>query len=116
MKKIILALCIALAGCRAATTAPPPLAPGALNQFDQTSYQTLLAVQATIHSLQDSYNANPTGLASIKAPLNQATGDFNLADIAWQTYHAAASAANQTAVTSALNKVQTDVSSIKVQP
>jgi 3-oxoacyl-(acyl-carrier-protein) synthase len=116
MRTIILALCLTLAGCHAATTAPPPLAPGALNQFDQTSYQTLLAVQATIHSLQDSYNANPTGLESIKAPLNQATADYNLADIAWQTYHASATAANQTAVTSALTKVQTDVSSIKVTP
>jgi hypothetical protein len=110
---LALPLCL-MTGCKTATTTTPPLAPGALNSFDQTSYQTLMAVQAAYNSLLGSYKANPTGLANLKAPLDQIAQDYNLAELAWQTYHAAATAANQTAVTSALTKVQTDLASVKV--
>lgn len=103
-------------GCRAATAPPVPLAPGAVNQFDQTSYQTLLAVQAVYNSLAASYKANPTQLSALKAPLDQAATDYNIAEIAWKAYHAAATTANQTVLTAALTKVQTDISTIKVTP
>ena len=110
-----LVLAVLVLGCRV-TASTPPLAPGAVNQFDQTSYQTLLAVQAAYNSLAISYNANKTGLAALKAPLDQVATDYNLAEIAWQTYHAAATASNQAALTTALTKVQTDISAIKVAP
>lgn len=117
MKKLALCLCLMLPlGCKTATTPTPPLAPGALNTFDQTSYQTLLAVQAAYNNLLASYKANPTGLAALKAPLDQIATDYNLAELTWQTYHAAATAANQAAVTAALTKVQTDLAAVKVTP
>jgi hypothetical protein len=113
MKKAFLSvcLCLALSGCRASSPTPP-LAPGAVNSFDQTSYQALMAAQASLTSLKQSVALDPA-LAPLKAPLGQAIQDYNLADVAWQTYHASATAANQAAVTAALTKVQTDVSSIQ---
>lgn len=110
---LILAGC--LAGCgavKAPTQPPPPLLQGAVNQFDQDSYKTLVAVQASINSLNQSYRANPTGLASLKPILDQAATDYNLAELTWQTYHTAATLANQQAVTAALNKVQADLASV----
>jgi hypothetical protein len=99
-------------GCVKANSTTPPaaLAPGALNSFDQTSYQTLMAVQASINSLNGTYRANPS-LAPLKTILDQAAADYNLAELAWQTYHAAATAANQAAVTSSITKVQSDLTS-----
>jgi hypothetical protein len=118
MKRMILslvaAICILpLAGCpsTSSTTPPAALAPGAVNQFDQTSYATLMAVQASLKSLNASYAANPTGLAVLKPVLDQAAADYNLAELAWQTYHVAATTANQAAVTSAITKVQSDMTS-----
>jgi hypothetical protein len=102
-----------MAGCKAASSTTPPaaLVPGAVNQFDQTSYATLMSVQAALKSLNASYAANPTGLAALKTVLDQAAADYNLAELAWQTYHVAATTANQTAVTSAITKVQGDLTS-----
>jgi hypothetical protein len=85
-----------------------------VNQFDQTSYQTLLAVQATYNSLAASYKANPTALSGLRAPLDQVAQDYNLAYLAWEAYHSAATTANQTALTTALTKVQTDISAVTV--
>jgi hypothetical protein len=117
MKRALLSLILLpllvfpLAGCPAASSSTPPaaLVPGALNQFDQTSYATLMSVQAALNSLNASYKANPTGLASLKAILDQAAADYNIAELAWQTYHAASTAANQAAVTSAITKTQSDL-------
>jgi hypothetical protein len=110
VKNFLLFLSLSLVGCHAtAPTPPPPPLAGAVNAFDQTSYQTLIAVQATLTSLNNSYKANPTGLASLKAILDQAANDYNLAELTWQTYHTAATAVNQAAVTAALTKVQSDL-------
>ena len=115
MKRFLpLILCLAL-GCARTTAptvpAPPPIA-GAVNQFDQDSYKTLIAVQATINSLNKSYHDNPTGLATLKPILDQAAVDYNAAELIWQTYHAAATAANQAAVTAALTRVQSDLANV----
>jgi len=115
MKATVLAICLCILpiGCKPATSTTPPtaLVPGALNSFDQSSYMALMAAQASLNSLNASYKANPTALASIKTVLDQAAADYNVAELAWQAYHAAATTANQNAVTSALTKVQTDLSS-----
>lgn len=116
MKLSHLALMAALIlpiGCKA--TAPtPPLVPNAVNQFDQDSYKALMAAQATLNSLKASVQSDPNA-ASLKPILNQAIGDYNIADVAWQTYHAAAvtasaTSAQQQAVTNSLNAVQADLS------
>jgi hypothetical protein len=115
MKKVLASFLLAccILGCKPATSTTPPaaLAPGALNSFDQTSYTALMAAQASLNSLNSSYKANPAALASLKTVLDQAATDYNVAELAWQTYHAAATSANEAAVTAALTKVQTDLSS-----
>jgi multidrug resistance efflux pump len=105
-----------LAGCHSTSSTTPPaaLAPGAVNQFDQDSYAALMAAQASLNSLKTSYTNDPVNLASLKAPLNQAIQDYDLAELAYQTYHSAAAAgqatsAQQLAVTTALTLVQTDL-------
>lgn len=101
-------------GCKSATSTTPPaaLAPGALNSFDQSTYQTLMAFQAALNSLNASYKANPTQLATLKTPLDQAATDYNIAELAWQTYHATATTANQQALSASLSTVQSDVTSL----
>lgn len=108
------ALMVPLSGCRAANSTTPPaaLAPGALNQFDQDSYSSLMAAQAALNSLTTSV-ATDSNLAILKPTLNQAITDYDVAELAWQTYHAAATAANQTAVTNALNTVNADVTNLQ---
>lgn len=108
-------------GCKTVTAPPAPLVTGAVNPFDQDTYKALMAAQATLNSLNASYHANPTQLASLKAPLDQAATDYNAAMVLWQTYHAAAvagqaTAAQQSAASNGLAKIQADVSSIKVTP
>jgi hypothetical protein len=109
MRKLVLTLilCLCTVGCIKATAPTPPL-PGALNSFDQTSYQTLVTAQASLNDFKASVTKDPN-LATLKPALNQAVQDYDIAEVAWQTYHAAASAVNQAAVTAALDKVQGDV-------
>lgn len=125
LKRIILPFALLpalmLPGCKTATSttpgtalAPPVLLQGALNQFDQDTFISLRAIYATIYSLNSSYAANPTGLSALKGPLDQAAQDYNIAYLAWETYHGAATSANQAAATSALAKVQLDASTIKI--
>jgi len=71
-----------------------------------------MATQAVIQSLKASIAAN-TSLSILKTPLNQAISDYNVAESAWQVYHATATAANQAAVTAAITKVQSDVSALQ---
>ena len=114
MKRLaILALmALSLSACKTTTAAnPATLAPGAYNQTDQLLYQSLMAVQASINSLKTQVTAN----LSLKVPLNQAIQDYDIAEVAYQTYHAAL-ATNPTtspaSVQSAISKVQTDLSSV----
>ena len=110
--KAALFLCLLLPlGCAKATSTTPAaaLVPGAINQFDQTSYATLMTAQASYNSLLASYKANPTVLASLKAPLDAAASSINLAEQAWQIYHAAAASASTPAAQ--LSTDQANVSS-----
>lgn len=72
----------------ATTTAPsPPLRPGAINQFDQTTYDTLMVVQASLNAAKPIVAANhPT----LKPQLNQAIAAYNTAEAAYKLYHSKA--------------------------
>lgn len=106
------ALALPLAGCHSTSAPPPPLVTGALNQFDQASFQALMAVQATLNSLKTSIEAN-TALAYLKPTINQAITDYNTAQLAYSIYHGAASADNQQILITAIQKVQADVTGLQ---
>ena len=111
---ILLAVCLVV-GCKVAPTNPATLAPGADNAFDQTTYQALMTVQASLLNLQATL-LNPATSAQtvsvLKPYFNQATTDYDIAVVAWKAYHTAAASnpsASTAQVQSALTKVQTDI-------
>lgn len=116
--RLVLALFLIVPlGCNPATAPTPPTAPilqGAKNAFDQDSYKTLMVVQASYNNLLASYRANPTGLANLKAPLDQIAMDYNFAESTWQAYHAQATATTPPSpvVTAALAKAQRDLNKV----
>lgn len=98
----------ALAGCKKSTTTPP-LAPGACNLTDQTLYQSLMALQASLSTAKTEIAKAP----QLKTSLNQAILDYNAAEAAWQVYHTTCASNPTTSaatVQSALNKAQGDLS------
>ncbi len=116
MKKIFLYLTLALTpmgvvGCAHTATAPVPPLVNAVNAFDETSYRALVTLQGSLNSLRTSIAADPTNLSSLKPALNQAIGDYNIAESAWKIYHSSQS--NQQDVTDTLNKAQSDVSKLQ---
>ena len=72
-----------LAGCNKKI----PVHPNAISNLDSYSYDILLVEQSTINSAVASYKAG-TLPATAKAPLNTAIDQYNVAQGAWQSYHA----------------------------
>ena len=112
LTSLILTACLLAVpmGCHKTTpTNPAYLAPGAYNQADQTLYGFLMIAQASINSLKASEATNPT----LKPYLNQAIMDYNIAEVAWQTYHASLANspnASPAAAQAAIDKLNTDLS------
>lgn len=105
MKKYALLACLCLAGCKVATVTTPPAAliPGAINQFDQTTYQALTAA----HAFAQQAASNPSILSvPQKTILNQFILDLNSADTLYAAYHSLQ--ATQAQMQAALTAVQTD--------
>lgn len=87
-------------------TAPVP---GQLNTFDAYAYRVLYDAQAAINSFKGSASAsNP----SVKPVLNQAIADYDIAESAYQVWHAAGGTGSTVAVTQAISKVQSDIAGI----
>lgn len=78
-----------LYGC-ASNPKPTTLPPGALNQFDATSYQSLMGAQATLAAAKTDYLAGKYGPQTTagKQAMNSAIQAYNTAEAAWQAYHA----------------------------
>ena len=111
-------------GCKKATaTNPATLAPGAYNSVDQTLYQSLMAVQASLNHLKATL-ADPKATAqtvtTLKPYVNQVITDYDIAEVAWQTYHASLATnanASPAAAQAAIARVQTDLQNTpKVTP
>lgn len=110
----------ALAGCKkTGTTAvtAPPLA-GACNAADQAMYQTLIFSQGSLLNLKATL-ANPQTDAKTVSTLtpyyNQARNDYNIAEAAWQGYHAVCVTAPNTSPATAqatVSKLSTDLQSL----
>ena len=98
-------LLITLIGCAAKLT-PTTLPPGALNVVDAQTYTDLMGCQAVLNSLKADIGKLP---ASAKTSLNTAIASYDIAETAWQSYHATGlnQAAAQAAVTKAKNDAAT---------
>ena len=100
-------LSLTLLGC-ATSTKPATLPPGALNQFDLTSYESLMGAQAVVNSVKADIAQLPP---AAKPALNKAIASYNAAEAAWQAYHAGASN-NQAALNAAITQVVADVAAL----
>ena len=110
LASVFVALLI-LAGCPSTTTTPATLPPGALNQFDATSYTSLMGAQAVLNSVKADISKLPP---DAKPALNKAIASYNTAEAAWQAYHASKSN-DQAALTAAITQAVTDVSTLLSQ-
>ena len=84
---------------------PQTLPTGALNQFDATSYTSLMGAQAVLNSVKADVNKLPP---EAKPALNKAIASYNVAEAAWQAYHAGKSN-DQAALTAAISQATGDV-------
>jgi hypothetical protein len=91
-------------GCKAASTTLPP---GALNTFDADSYQSLMVAQAALNSFKAQSVTLSATSPTFKPVLNQAITDYNVAESAWQAYHAGNG--TSAAVTAALATITADI-------
>ena len=119
-----LALAVSMTACSIGTPVnPATLPPGFYNSTDLGLYKALVAVEGTLSNLRATI-VNPATTAQtvdvLKPYLNQAITDYDIAEVAWQTYYATlasnpnASTAN---VQSAIAKVQNDLQNTpKVTP
>jgi len=90
---------------------PQTLPPGALNQFDATSYTSLMGAQAVLNSVKADIDKLPP---SAKPALNKAIASYNVAEAAWQAYHAGKTN-DQAALTAAISQATGDVAALLTQ-
>jgi outer membrane murein-binding lipoprotein Lpp len=90
---------------------PQTLPPGALNQFDATSYTSLMGAQAVLNSVKADIDKLPP---DAKPTLNRAIASYNIAEAAWQAYHAGKSD-DQATLTKAISQAVGDVATLLTQ-
>lgn len=123
MKRIlmILPLAMMLVACKPVTVSSPTAPPlkGACNPADATMYQTLIFAQGSILNLNATIKADETSdpnTASILKPYAQrAAEDYNIAEAAWQGFHAACMANPATSpatAQTAVNNVSADLKAV----
>ena len=81
LASVVLAVLV-LAACPS-NTKLNTLPPGALNQFDATSYTSLMGAQAVLNSVKADIDKLPP---AAKPALNKAIASYNVAEAAWQAY------------------------------
>ncbi len=111
-------LALALAsgiGCAAKKTTPAPLPPGAINQFDATSFRVLADAQAAINSVKSDIAAGKvTPTENEKKVLNQIIADYNTANDLYQSYHSGATN-DTTGLSQAINQLVVDIAAVSTQ-
>ena len=109
LTSVLLALLV-LAACPN-NPKPQTLPPGALNQFDATSYTSLMGAQAVLNSVKADIDKLPP---DAKPALNKAIASYNVAEAAWQAYHAGKTN-DQAALTTAISQAVGDVATLLTQ-
>lgn len=100
-------LCLLLAAC-SMSTKPKTLPPGAINSFDAESYLSLMGAQAVLNSVKADIAKLPP---EAKPALNTAIQSYNVAEAAWQAYHAGKTN-DPAALTAALTRAVTDATTL----
>lgn len=106
----VLLAVLGMVGC-AAQGSHATLPTGALNQFDATSYESLMGAQAVLNSAKADVSKLPVGAKPI---LNKAIASYNVAEAAWQAYHAGSNN-DQAALQKAIAQATADVAALLVQ-
>lgn len=110
---LLLVLAVGL-GC-AAKKAASPLPPGAINQFDATSYRVLSDAQAAINSVKADIAAGKvTPTDAEKKALNQIIADYNSANDLYQAYHSQATT-DTAGLSRAINQLVSDIAAVSSQ-
>ena len=103
---LVLAASFSIVGCHKTVTA---LVPGQINTFDAYAYRVLFDAQAAITSFKSSQSASNPSVTPI---LNQAIADYDIAESAYQVWHAAGGTGPTTAITQGITQVQADITNI----
>ena len=108
------ALLAAGLGCAAKKT-PAALPPGAINQFDATSFRVLSDAQAAINSVKSDIAAGKvTPSDAEKKVLNQIIADYNTANDLYQSYHSGATN-DTTGLSQAITQLINDIAAVTTQ-
>lgn len=94
---LLLVLCLLFTGCNKTAV---PTHPGAISNVDSYAYDVLLVEQDVINTARADYMAGKLPPAA-KDLLNAAIAQYNVAQSAWQSYHA--SGGDATALQTAIN-------------
>jgi hypothetical protein len=110
---LVLVLVVGL-GCAAKKPAAT-LPPGAINQFDATSYRVLSDAQAAINSVKGDIAAGKvTPTEGEKKILNQIIADYNSANDLYQAYHLQATT-DTAGLSRAINQLVSDIAAVSSQ-
>ena len=105
---------VAALGCAAKKT-PSTLPPGAINQFDATSFRVLSDAQAAINSVKSDIAAGKIKPSDAeKKILNQIIADYNKANDLYQAYHAGATT-DTTGLSQAITQLISDIAAVTTQ-
>jgi hypothetical protein len=112
-KGLVLVLLTLTVACHKTVTAPVP---GQLNTFDAYAYRVLADAQAAINDFKASVAAGKiVETPTLKTVLNQAITDYNVANAAYQGWHAAGGNGPTAPVAAALNQVNADITNVSAQ-
>jgi hypothetical protein len=110
---LLLVLLIGLGGATKKPVATLP--PGAINQFDATSYRVLSDAQAAINSVKADIAAGKvTPTDEEKKVLNQIIADYNSANDLYQAYHSQATT-DTGGLSRAINQLVSDIAAVSSQ-
>lgn len=105
---LIVAALVATSACNK-NAVQAPLPTGAVNQVDFDTYRGLIDVQAAMLSIEDDISSGVVTMnATQLTVLGQVRKDYNIAEAAWQAYHAGATG-DAAGLQAAVNQVVGDL-------
>jgi hypothetical protein len=104
---ILVSILALTAGCAKTVTAPVP---GQLNTYDAWAFRVLADTQAALNAFRsDISSGKVTETPTIRSAFNQATADYNVAEAAYQAWHAAGGTGSTATLSVQISTVQSDI-------